>query len=373
MKRNYSVWIHSASLGEVKVALRFVEDLIKIKGIKKSDIVITTTTLTAKRYAKNFIEDVYLLPIDYYFLARNFVKIVRPKIFIITETELWPNYILLAKKFGGKVFLINGRITKKTFIFVSLFKWLYKKVFDSIDYFLVREDIDYIRFSTLGIESKKILLTGNIKYDSSENLKNYINRKNLFIKEDELLVVFGSVRDKEEKQIIDLIEKFESKENIKFILVPRHLKLIKRIIKLLDKKKIKYQMRTKVLNGDYKCLIVNTYGELVSFYAIADICVVCGSFIDYGGQSIIEPAKLGKLVVFGPYIQNFLHTAKVLLENNAAIQANNILDIKYIILDRLKNSEKYFEISKRAIVAVSKLTGAVQKSLDIILNTTKFF
>lgn len=366
--KKYKVWLHCASLGEVKIALRVLNILVKKLNINKSDILITTTTLTAKNFALNYHSEVEILPLDYYLLSKKFISIVRPEIFIIIETEIWPNYISLIKRYNTKIFLLNGRISKNTFVFLKVFKWLFKNVIDKIDYFLVREEIDYIRFINLGVSKQKIKITGNIKYDDIEE-NNYEINKEEYFNENDFIVSFGSIRKSEETEIIKLIKEFSNYDYVKFILAPRHLDMIDRICRLLDKQKIAYQLMTKFDKSRiFKCLIVDKYGELKKIYKISDIAFVCGSILPYGGQNIIEPASLGKIVVFGKYIQNFLHPAKLLLSNDAAIQVKTLKDFKHIIHDVLKNPAKYNTMASKAKFLIRQLSGVTERSVDLVVK-----
>jgi len=369
ISKHYDYWIHCASLGEVKIALRLINTLINKLQIKKENILLTTTTVTAKDFAKKVHTETYIFPLDYFFIIRKFVRIIRPKVLIILETELWPNYIYFVKKYGGKIFVLNGRMTLKTFVFLKVFRWLFKNVIKNIDYYIVREQIDYLRLRNLGVVNSRIAITGNMKYDDIDYKEISVSRKEFDFSENDFIITFGSIREKEEKEIIEVTKKFGGKENIKFILVPRHLTLVKKIEKLLEKNKITYILRSEInlnYNKDFKCLILDTYGELKKFYSISDIVFVCGTILPYGGQSIIEPASLGKLVVFGRYISNFLDTAKILLSNNAAIQIEHIEDLEFIIERFYKNRDEVNLYGEKAKKVIYSLKGVTEKNVDII-------
>ncbi|MCX7910518.1 MAG: glycosyltransferase [Endomicrobia bacterium] len=370
ISKKYPIWIHCASLGEVKIALRLLSNLVRSLNIKSSEILLTTTTISAKNFAFNFHKDVYILPLDYYFFVEKFIKKVKPKVFIIIETELWPNYITLLKKYGCKIFLLNGRISKRTYIFMKLFNCFFKNVIDKIDYFLVREEIDYIRFLNLGVKKDKLIITGNMKYDDVEEEIYDIKREDFYFSHDDFIIMFGSIREKEEKLIIKFIKKFLYEPNIKFILSARHLKLNKKICRILKKEKITYKLRTQISKtnneDNFKCLIIDTYGELKKFYQISNIAFVCGSILPYGGQNIIEPASLGKLVIFGKYIHNFLHPAKMLLKNKAAICVKDLDELYDVVRDILKNPQKYANMGENAKITVKKLKGVTQKNIELM-------
>ncbi len=366
VNKSYKIWVHCASLGEVKIALRLIREITKVYNLCPSEILLTTTTLTAKNFAKKIHEDTCLFPIDYFFIMRRFIKKVLPKVLIILETELWPNYLYFVKKFGGKIFLLNGRISKKSFVFLKTFKWLFLKFINNIDLFLVREQIDFLRFKNLGISHEKIIITGNMKYDDiDENINFNVTKQSLGFNNDDFVITFGSIREKEEKEIIKVVRNFQNIDKVKFVLAPRHLDYIPKIVSLLNKNQITFGFRT-LNEKNNKCLILDTYGELKLVYNISDIVFVCGTILPYGGQNMIEPASLGKFVVFGPYISNFLEPAKILLTNNAAIQVKDITEFIEIINECLNNSEIIKNYGNNAKKVVLKLKGVTKRNLDVL-------
>ncbi len=364
--KNYKIWVHCASLGEVKIALRLIREITKVYNLCPSEILLTTTTLAAKNFAKKIHEDTYLFPIDYFFIMRRFIKKVLPKVLIILETELWPNYLYFVKKFGGKIFLLNGRISKKSFVFLKTFKWLFLKFINNIDLFLVREQIDFLRFKNLGVPLEKIMITGNMKYDEiDENVNFNVTKQSFGFNNDDFVITFGSIREKEEKEVIKVVKYFQNIDKVKFVLAPRHLDYIPKIVSLLNKNQITFGFRT-LNEKNNKCLILDTYGELKLAYSISDIVFVCGTILPYGGQNMIEPASLGKFVVFGPYISNFLEPAKILLTNNAAVQVKDITEFIEIINECLNNSEIIKNYGNNAKKVVSKLKGVTKRNLDVL-------
>lgn len=373
INKSYRIWIHCASLGEAKIALKLIKYLVDKFNFAVDNILLTTTTKTAKMFAKKEHNETYIFPIDYFLITRKLIKKIKPKVLIIVETELWPNYIYYAKRYGVKIFIVNGRVTQKTFVFFKIFNFLFRNIFEKIDFVMVREKIDFLRFKNLGFNKDLIKITGNMKYDDiEENISFNISKKDLSFKEEDFIICFGSIREKEEKKIIEkIILKFKDDEKIKFILAPRHMQIIDKIKKLLKKYNIKYELRSFLSNSNFKCLIIDTYGELKKIYSISDIVFVCGTILPYGGQNIIEPASLAKLVVFGKYISNFLEPAKLLLSNNAAIMVNKIEDFVEII-KKFYNEKLLLKIyGEKAKNTVLSLKGVTEKNMEIILNSSK--
>ncbi|MEN3013387.1 MAG: glycosyltransferase N-terminal domain-containing protein [Endomicrobiia bacterium] len=366
ISKKYPIWVHCASLGEVKIALRLVNALMNKLNLKNSDILITTTTISAKNFAINFHKEVAILPLDFYFFVKKITTKVQPRVFILIETEIWPNYINVIKKFGSKIFILNGRVSKKTFIFLKMFNFMFKNLLNKVDLILVREKIDYIRFKNIGIAEEKIKITGNMKYDDLDSFEINVKKEDFSFNSEDFVITFGSIREGEEKEIIKFIKKFKEENNLKFILAPRHLNLVKKICKILNKQKISYKLRTNSDRLNFKCLVVNTHGELKKFYKISDLVFVCGSILPYGGQNFLEAASLGKTVVLGPYVFNFLEPAKLFLSNQAVIQVSNLVEFYSVVKDALNFPQKYLKIGLRAKELIQKLKGVTEKNIQLI-------
>ncbi len=370
--KRYKIWVHCASVGETKIALKFISQFCSMTKISLDDILLTVVTPSALKIAKKLHKETYLFPLDYFFITRVLVKKISPKALIIFETELWPNYIYFVKKFNGKIFLLNGRISNKTFIILTIFKPLLSFGYKNIDYFLLREKIDFLRFKKVGVDITKMFISGNMKYDEEEDVNANFNKTTIGFNKNDRIITFGSIREKEEKIVIEVVNKLKTVENLKFILAPRHLSLVAAILTQLDKYGICYVKRTemnkKFLLDSVKCIVVDTLGELKKFYSICDIAFVCGSILPYGGQNIIEPASMGKVVMFGPYISNFLEPAMLLLKNNAGIMVKDMNTLHQQILDLLSNENKLKTIAENAKNLISQLKGVTQKNVEFVIS-----
>ncbi|MFQ3675668.1 MAG: glycosyltransferase N-terminal domain-containing protein [Endomicrobiia bacterium] len=369
--KKYFYWIHCASLGEVKIALRLIDNISLRTKISKEKILLTITNPKTKMIAKKQHNDVYIFPIDFFLITRKFLNIVNPKVLLIIETDLWPNYIYFSKKIGTKIFLLNGRMSRRTLILLKMFKVLFNVGLSNIDYITVREEIDLRRFAKI-YPKNRIMITGNMKYDDIENFNFDFKKENLRFNKNDFILTFGSIRDGEESFVLETINNLQNK-NIKFIIAPRHLKNIQKIAEMLNKDKIKFVKRTELVhskdNGeDVECILVDTLGELKKFYFISDIIFVGGTILPYGGQSIIEPASLGKVVIFGPYIENFFEISKLLKKHNACYSIKTVGELVDIVLSLQKDEYKRNIIGNNAKEVVEKLKGATQKNVDFVLN-----
>lgn len=372
--KKYYCWIHCASLGEIKIALRLIKE-IKIKtNISENEILVTVTNPKIKNLVKPKFSNIYVLPIDFCWFTKKFVDIVQPKVLLILETELWANYIYFAKKVGAKIFLLNGRISRNTLVFFKMFKILFNPILTNIDYISVREKIDFQRFSKI-YPKEKIVILGNMKYDDIEEFNLDITKETFNFNNTDFILTFGSIRDGEEKFVLETITKLRNKniKNVKFIIAPRHLKNVCKLGKILSKNNISFVKRTELMmtkNNKNKidCLLIDTLGELKKFYFISDIIFVGGSILPYGGQSIIEPASLGKVVIFGPHMENFLEISQILKNCNAGYLVNTVDELVNIVLMLQKDNEKINVVGSKAKEIVKTLQGATKKNVEFVFK-----
>ena len=356
-----TIWIHCASLGEVR-AVEPILDSLRLEN----NIILTTITKTGREYAQkikkaNF---VFLFPIDIYPIMLRAFNIINPNIIIIVETELWPTLLYTAFKRNVVVVTINGRMSNKAFKSYKKLKFFWESFISLISTIIARSDEDADRFKMLRGNINEVFISVNIKYDRDFSVN--FKRSNLSLKEGDFVFTAGSVREGEEEIIIDVYIKIILEfNNIKFFLAPRHSAKVNDIIKILENKNIKYSLFSSGnLQNDF--ILVDVFGKLQEIYSISDICYVGGSMVDMGGQNPVEPAGFAKPILFGKYMDNFASESEALVKNGGALIVQDFSDlaskIKYFILDRqmLKN------MGQNALKTVQSQKGAVTFTIQKI-------
>jgi len=366
------IWIHSASVGEIKIVQPLIENLKK--RFPKNEILFSVMTPAAKELVKKekLADLLIFLPLDFNWVIRKTISLIKPKILILVETELWPNLIWRAKKMGAKIILINGRISNRSYRWQNLFPFFMKKVFSPIDIFVMRSVLDAERIITLGAPKEKVKVTGNMKYDQITNYQLPITSYQEFgLRYDDLIWVCGSTREGEEEIILRVYSEILKKyPNLKLILAPRHLNRIPEIENLLKTKNVSFLRKSQLTINHQpltvNCLLWDSYGELMKAYAIATIVFVGGSLVPKGGHNILEPASLGKPIIFGPHMENFQEPAALLLSKNGAIQVKNEKELKLEVINLLENSKKREEIGEIARNILLAQQGATEKNFELI-------
>ncbi|MFH1860794.1 MAG: 3-deoxy-D-manno-octulosonic acid transferase, partial [bacterium] len=367
---------HSAAVGEVRGITRMARELNPT--LPEYSILLSTITATGTDIARKLSAmGVIYLPLDLPLVVRRTLRIINPKILVITETELWPNLILQAKKQGIKVIIVNGRISEKSISRYQRLKGLFKKPLEQVDLFCMQTELDAKRIGSLGAPPEKITITGSAKFDLGTNIPHpeIIKRfqKEIEITDTAPIIVAGSIREKEEGVILDAYQQIKQQvPDAVLIIAPRHLQRIESIKKALQKRNLIYSLRTsrekrgKEESSEKTVIILDTIGELLSAYAVSSVAIVGGTFVPVGGHNIIEPVMLGKMVLFGPHVNNYQEAAKLLIATDAAIQVSSASELADKIIYLLKNPD---EMSQRGLLGkkfVEENQGASMRNVEAI-------
>jgi 3-deoxy-D-manno-octulosonic-acid transferase len=378
------IWLHAASVGEVKALSTIIPQLKKINP--DYSLIVSVVTESGKREAQRIlsagsigreVEFVFHAPIDLKGFVKRALASLNPSALIIVETELWPNLIKEAKKRSCGVALINGRISGESLSKYLLLKSLFSETLSYVDLFCMQSEEDAERIKKLGAEKEKIKVLGNLKFDRmitqlSEIDKNVL-KKRLSIPHNLKVMVGGSIRGGEDEILVRVFKRLkENGENFLLVLAPRHLDRIKKIEKMLFHKKLDFVRRSE-LDGEtplknQRIILLDTMGELIWIYAIADVAFVGGSLVPIGGHNLLEPAVYGVPVIFGPYVDHFKTAADLLIQCGGGIKIKNEEELYTKTLDLLKDEDKRERMGKAAQEAIKKQGGASQKTAHLILT-----
>lgn len=374
------IWLHAVSVGEVN-AIRALLPLLR-KNYPGKEIVISTVTPTGQQVAKGLRQDADLvtyLPLDFSFLVKPCLDQARPSLFIIVETEIWPNLIYYLAKNKIPIALVNARISDKSFQGYRIFKFFFAPVLRRIDLICCQSTCDAEKLIALGAGEDKIKITGNMKFDSIDygDYKNDYSdyRLKLSLRAEEKLLVAGSTHPGEEEIIIAAYrELLPANPNLRLLIAPRHPQRAKEVARLVEKFSFPYTFisnlfaLTPIAHGlrPNTIFILDTIGELVAYYAAAAIVFVGGSLINKGGQNILEPAIFSRPIIFGPHMHNFRATAELFLKENCAIMVYNKEDFRQAIEKLLADPEGAAELGRRAKDLVEKNKGAAGRTMEQI-------
>lgn len=318
-KESRRIWVHAVSVGEVVAALPILAALRRHGP--EFEVVLSVTTssghATARQRAADLVDHIVYFPIDVVRFQAAALSRVRPEAVAIMETELWPNFLWMAKSFQARTVLVNGRISPRSYARALRFRFFYRAVLTHLDEALMQTPGDARRIEALGASCTEVL--GNCKFDqdASGPASRQHWRSTLGIPEDAPTIVIGSTRGAEEEAFVqDALLQLQDIEGLTVVHAPRHLERADELATAVTRAFGAVARRSRGETGRY--LILDTYGELASVYAVADVAVVGGGFAKLGGQNLIQPLALGIPVLHGPHMHNFADVTAMSIEANAS-------------------------------------------------------
>jgi len=365
------IWVHAVSVGEAMAVAGLVEQLRKALPGKK--FVISTVTATGNKIAQRIAKEgdfVTYLPLDLSFMVKKTIDRISPELFIIAETEIWPNLITQLHRKNIPIVTVNGRLSDSSFAGYSSVKFLLRPVLNKVSLFCVQSLRDKERFISLGVLVEKIEVTGNMKFDNlAPDARDSRARGMLRIKDKERLIVAGSTHPKEEQVLLQTFRAlFAGDKSLRFLIAPRHPERSAEVERL----SVQYGFRPMAVSAlkpsedNRTIFILDTIGQLMNFYAAADIVFVGGSLIRKGGHNILEPALFAKPVLFGNHMFNFRDIKDLFLEAKAGLMVQGYDDLFRDVRGLLDDYPKALEMGQRARQLIINNRGATLRNVELI-------
>ena len=368
------IWIHAASVGEVKAAVELTRELKEKHPEKK--VIISTFTDTGNALARQSMaaDAVLFLPLDQLWMVRRTLRRLDPAMLIVLETEMWPNLLRQACARGIPTLLLSGRLSIRSYKKYFLFRVFFRQVVGSFSALGMQSEEDARRIISLGADVGRVSVVGNIKRAlsirhqlrnrnaGSEKLENRRSR------ETPLLVVGSSHRGEEEILIGVYLSLKERFARLQMVLAPRHPERFAEVEKLLQARGLDYQKKSHA-NGQLDfvkdILLLDTLGDLEDFYALGDVAFVGGSLIDAGGHNLLEPARFGKPVLFGPFTSNFAALALEMKQRGAGIQVAGADELTRELTGLLGDPERCRTVGKEAYRVAADDCGVMERNLAL--------
>ena len=334
-KNKETVWLHASSVGETKIALKLIK-IFRQRNLEDK-IIVTTTTKSSKNILDKSNEKFlhYYLPFDFLFTMRRFITAIDPKICIIIETEIWPNMINICSKRKIPIIIVNARLSKKTLNSHNMIKKIYANTINLVDGIYCKSEREKENYHLLGASKDKLAVVGNIKLCETPSeivSKRPIERK---------YVLAASTHPGEERQIITEWLKINDKRTM-LVIVPRHPERLGDILSDIPLSIVRIAIRSKKdkIRNNTQIYIADTIGEVEDFMQHCEFVFMGGSLVDHGGQNFLEAASLGKSIIVGPYMYNFIDETEEFLKNNAMIMVKNSKSLKHVFERLLKSKQR---------------------------------
>ncbi len=367
--------IHAASVGEVIALKPFIE--MTLAHFTNTPVTITTFTPTGSaRVTETFGDRVqhYYLPIDAPSTVKKFLKSLKPKVLVLMETELWPTLIEQCGKLGVSTMLINGRISQRSFPRYQKITPLISPTLETIDSIMTQSEDDAQRFLALGAPGTRVSCTGNIKYDIDiPDQSSALHAELRMIALQRKTWVVGSSHADEEALFLASFKQLQKHiDNLILIIAPRHPERVKHLVELADSmglSVVKRSEQTRPSKND-DIWLIDTMGELLNFYQIADVCTVAGSFGATGGHNPIEAAMFKKPIIVGTNMDNFQEITTELLNAEGVVQLpENMIEILCDEVIRLFNEDETAKtLGNKAYSVIEANQGATRTAFEKLVT-----
>ena len=365
------IWIHALSVGEVVSAVPLIKALAE--EFPSKNIIVTVTTCKGMDVAieelKGVSVSLFVMPLDFWWSVLRFINQIKPCVFVLVETDIWPGMIDILRKRGVRTLLINGRISPRTFMAYRKYKYIVRKIFDSISLCLMQSDLDTQRLLEIGIPGKKVFTVGNIKFDRDwlAMTKEEENRwrREICLPEKQVLWIAGSTHKGEEEILLEVQRRLiVSHPDYRMIIAPRQIADAHRIWSIAKEKGLHAVLRTELDHDyEYDVLILDTVGELGRIYGLGCIGFVGGSLVPFGGHNLLEPASFGCPVLFGPYTHNFMEMSEGIVKSGGGLCVRDTEELFNAVKMMIEDPALREDMGKKAREFVYANRGAMKRVL----------
>jgi len=373
-----SIWIHAVSVGETLTVKALIADLRA--QYPRLRLFLSTTTIAGQQVArKNLqqVDGVFYFPFDWTVTVRRTLSIVKPRIFVMMETEIWPNLLRECQARGVRTVVINGRISARSYPRYRLVRPLFKRVLADIDRFCMQSDESARRIVDLGADPARVTVTGSLKFDSLQvpvpvshgRLREPVLRY-FRIAPSRVVLVAGSTMKPEDSAVLRAFARIRSMApGALLVIAPRQRERFVEVERLAVEEGFSVMRRSNLpIDGEPKAdvVVLDTFGELAQVYQLGTVVFVGGSLADYGGHNILEPAIFGKPIVFGPHMHNFREIAEAFLANGAAVQVQTERELEEVLRNLVTDPVRRASLGAAARALVDANRGAKDKTMAVV-------
>jgi len=370
-----SIWIHAVSVGETLSVRPLIRDLRQ--RYPRLRIFLSTTTMTGQQLARRSVPDVdavFYFPLDFAFVVRRTLDLVRPRLFLMMETEIWPHLLRECHRRGVKTAIVNGRLSSRSYPRYRLVRPLMRRVLAHVDRFCVQSEESARRFIDLGADPARVTVTGSLKFDSLDvpvaaadvRVRDRVVRY-FRVPASRPVVVAGSTMRGEEAAILRAFRKLKAAQpGALLVLAPRHPERFDDVEQICREEGFRTVRRSELpVDAEPRAdiVVLDTIGELARVYQVATVAFVGGSLVPTGGHNILEPAVFGKPVVFGPHMQNFAEIAEAFVTHEAGVQVRSAGDLETALVDLVADPVRRARLGAAARALVEANRGAKDRTI----------
>jgi 3-deoxy-D-manno-octulosonic-acid transferase len=365
------LWVHAVSVGETIAARGLIEQWQA--DHPNIPVLVTTMTPTGSQTVKQLFEGRVhhaYLPWDFAPIQRKLVSLLKPKLLVIMETELWPNLIHACHHNDVPVLIANARLSEKSQKGYQKMRALTKPMLDHVTGIAAQHTPDADRFAKLGVDERKIQVTGSIKFDIGIDAQNKSKANKLITSIGKRPIwIAASTHEGEDERILKVHAKLKIKlPDALLILVPRHPERADRIAGLLYKEHFNFARRSnnEIPKLDQSVFLIDTLGEMMAFYDVAQAAFIGNTLNDGGGHNPIEPAALAKPVLIGPSFTNFQSIIEAMRSEQSIVIVQDEEELKNRLLGLLQSKDLRDTYGQRAYLFYQQQQGALKRLMTWI-------
>ena len=373
-----SIWIHAVSVGEVLASRALASDL-KAR-YPRLRLFLSTTTIGGQQVARRSLSNVdavFYFPFDWTFIVRRTLRLVRPRVFVMVETEIWPNLLRECRAQGVRTVMINGRISQRSYPRYRLVRRFFRRVLADVDRFCMQSEESARRIVELGADPSRVTVTGSLKFDALElpPTPGHGRPRDRVLRFFRLsparaVIVAGSTMRGEEAAVLRASARIKATmPSALVVLAPRQPERFAEAERIAREAGFVATRRSDLpIDAEPRAdvVVLDTIGELAQLYQVATAVFVGGSLADHGGHNILEPAIFGKPIVFGAHMQNFKEIADAFVANDAAIQVRSEQELEEALLTLVTDPVRRARLGAAARALVEANRGAKDKTLDVV-------
>jgi 3-deoxy-D-manno-octulosonic-acid transferase len=361
-----TIWVHALSVGEVTSALPLVRGIRQTMDV---NLIFSVTTATGAQLAEKTIaphvDRIVPFPVDILPVVDYFLGMMKPDLFILIETDFWPNLLTILHRKRIPSLLVNGRISRKSMHSYRRFGFFFRPLFLSFSALSMQTAVDRENMIDMGVPEERVLSLGNLKFDTSSLQGEKPVAVNL---PSGIRIVAGSTHRGEEGALLRAYSALKPHwQDLSLVIAPRDICRGKEIQGLAGSLGLTAALWTQGLRSALSdLLILDTIGELVGYYQTCDIAYVGGSLVEQGGHNPIEPAAVGVPVLFGPHMEDFAEIADDLLAAGGAIRVHDADSLLRSLESLVGDPGLRREKGIRASSFIKEKQGVISKHVELI-------
>jgi 3-deoxy-D-manno-octulosonic-acid transferase len=366
------IWVHALSVGEVASARSLVRELRR--SYPHGVILFSSATRSGESFARStlheYVDCFVPFPFDLLWSVRRLISWARPDLFVLVETDFWPNFLTELHRRDISCLLVNGRASDSSFARYHKLRWLFRPLFNSFQALAMQTEQDAMRMRQLGVDPERLVVLGNLKYDAAlpgSIAKAGLDRAALGVPAQALVWVAGSTHRGEEEILFEAFQELVgSWANLFLIVAPRNVERGAEVADLAARRGLSVCRRSFGNAGKGSILVLDTLGELASVYALCDVAFIGGSLVSQRGHNPLEPAVYGKPVLFGPFMEDFAEISRDLLAVGGARQVHNAEELCAGISLLLADSAERERAGRQAQTLIASRRGVTEAHLALI-------